>query len=367
MRKTYLTATVIAVLLILWLYSGDHSSALVEGSIADANRDAASIENDAAPTRVRVSVMQAVEQPRQIKVRGKTANKRTVKVRAELQGTIVDRPVGRGTLVTKGDLLCKLSTEDRLVSVKEARAGLLQARIDYKGALSLKQKGFNSESAIAAAASRLASAEATLDRRRLDLAKLEIRAPFAGHVDDVHQEIGSYVTPGAECVTLVDLDPMLLVGRVSERDVISLAVGQVAQSKLRNGKTVSGPVTFIGQQNDPRTRTYPVEIELDNADYSLRSGITAEITVPVEYVMAQLVTPAVFSLDDSGAIGIRTINKDNIVGFHYIEILSDAEDGVWVTGLPNRAAVIVVGQELVTAGERVDPVFLGQSLGDLAG
>ena len=55
--------------------------------------------------------------------------------------------------------------------------------------------------------------------------------------------------------------------------------------------------------------------------------------------------------------GIRTVNEDNIVEFHYIKILSDASDGVWVSGLPNRAGVITVGQELVTAGERVDPVF----------
>ena len=75
------------------------------------------------------------------------------------------------------------------------------------------------------------------------------------------------------------------------------------------------------------------------------SGITTEIHVPVEYVLAQQVSPALFSLDDAGAIGIRTIDQDNIVQFNYVEVLADTEDGVWVTGLPNRAAVIVVGQE----------------------
>ena len=67
-------------------------------------------------------------------------------------------------------------------------------------------------------------------------------------------------------------------------------------------------------------------------------------------------------LDDLGNIGIRTINTDNIVEFYLVEILADAPDGVWVTGLPNRAAVITVGQELVTAGERVDPIFQGNTM-----
>lgn len=360
MRKTYITATVIAVVLVLWLYSGDHSSKVVEGSIADANRAAERIDTDTAPTRVRVSVLQASEQARIVKVRGKTANKRTVVARTELNGTITERPVERGSFVEQGTVLCKLSTEDRPASLKEAQVGLQQARIEYQGALSLKERGFNSEAAIAAAATRLASAEAALNRRKLDITKLQVKAPFAGYVDDVHQEIGDYTTPGDECATIVDLNPMLLVGRVSERDIISLAVGQDANGELSNGKLVSGPVTFIGQQNDPRTRTYPIEIELDNSDYQLRSGLTTEILIPVDYVMAQKVSPALFSLDDSGDIGIRTIDQNNVVEFYYINILSDEQDGVWVTGLPNRATVIIVGQELVTVGERVDPVFQGQ-------
>ena len=73
--------------------------------------------------------------------------------------------------------------------------------------------------------------------------------------------------------------------------------------------------------------------------------------------MAQKVSPALIALDDEGRIGIRTIDADNIVEFHLVEIIADAENGVWVSGLPNRTGLITVGQELVTAGERVDPVY----------
>ena len=56
---------------------------------------------------------------------------------------------------------------------------------------------------------------------------------------------------------------------------------------------------------------------------------------------------------------MRTINEDHIVEFHRVTILADAANGVWVSGLPDRAAVITVGQELVAPGELVDPVFQG--------
>ncbi len=359
MRKTYLTAIAIALVLAGWLASGAVSDEppVRHASIAELQREQARIDEEAAPTRVRVQVIDATNQSRIVKVRGKTTNKRTVEVKVELSGSIINRPVERGTAVARNDLLCEISIEDRDVALNEARESLNQARIEYQGALSLREKGYNSETAIAGAKARLAAAQAELSRRELALSKTQVRAPFNGIVEDVHQEIGDYVTPGASCATVVDMDPMLLVGRVSENDVIDLALGQPATGYLRNGAVVTGPVSFIGQQSDPTTRTYAIEIELDNADGQLRSGITTEIHVPVDSVMAQKVSPALFSLADDGGIGVRTVNAENVVEFHRIEILADDSDGVWVSGLPNRAAIIVVGQELVTAGERVDPIF----------
>lgn len=359
MRTTYITATIIALLLAAWLASGvlGEEEAPNPATLAEQNREQSRVDEDAAPTKVRVSVLQATPQQRLVKVRGKTENKRTVDVKVELAGTIVDRPVDRGSLVAEGDLLCQLSVEDRQAALTEAQAALAQAQIEYSGALSLKEKGYNSETAIAGAKARLAAAEANISRRNLDLEKIAVRAPFGGIVEDVHQEIGDYVGPGANCATVVDMDPMLLVGRVSEQEVLNLSIGQTAKGYLRSGETVTGPVTFIGQLTDPTTRTYAVEIELDNADLALRSGITTEIHIPVQTVLAQKISPALISLDDEGKIGIRTVNEDNVVEFHHIGILADASDGIWVHGLPNRAGVITVGQELVTAGERVDPVF----------
>jgi len=361
MRKTYITATLIAVALAGWLLSGQlgKDDTRTPASLAEMQREQQRVQDDSAPTRVRVSVIRASEQNRYVKVRGKTENKRTVDVKVELEGRIVNRPVERGSVVAANDLLCELSVEDRTASLNEARESLNQARIEYQGALSLKERGFNSQTAIAGAKARLAAAQANLSRRQLDVQKIKVRAPFAGIVEDVQLEIGDFVTPGANCATIVDLDPMLLRGRVSEMDVVQLEVGVVAQGRLSNGNIVEGPVTFIGQQSDPGTRTYPIEIQLDNKSHTLRSGITTEILIPVENVLAQNISPALLSLDDAGGLGVRTVNAQNIVEFHSINILSDDRDGAWVTGLPNRAAVITVGQELVTAGERVDPIFQG--------
>jgi multidrug efflux system membrane fusion protein len=368
MRSTYIWASAIAVFLTVWLVSGQINSApvVIDPSIAEQNRVEEEIGSDSIPTRVRAERIRAVEKIRYTNIRGKTQNKRTVNARAELVGRVVERRVERGDVVATDAVLCELSIEDRQTALIEAQELVRQARIDYQGALKLEAKGFNSDSAIAAAKARLASTAAQLKRRQLNIEKTLIRAPFAGVVEDVHVEIGDYVNPGQGCATVVDLNPMLMVGRVSEKDVLDLKLGELATGVLTDGRTVQGPVTFVGQQSDPLTRTYAVEIQLDNTDGALRSGITAEIKIPVDRVLAQRVSPALFALDDRGEIGIRVLDSDNIVHFHNIEIITEGPDGVWVTGLPNETAIITVGQEMVVAGERVDPDFRDRFTGAVA-
>ncbi|MEQ8860057.1 MAG: efflux RND transporter periplasmic adaptor subunit [Pseudomonadales bacterium] len=359
MRGTYITASIIALFIVLWLLSGQlgDDDAVQSTTLAQSSRERAAQAEDTAPTRVRARVIQAVPQVQEVVLRGRTENKRTVDVKAETTGRVVERPVDRGSRVAEGDLLCRISIEDRAVGVDEAEAALEQARIEHDASLKLKEKGFQSDTAIAQAKARLVAAEAQLERRELDLRRTSVRAPFAGVVEDVHLERGDYATPGSVCVTVVDLDPMLLTGEVSERQVAALDVGQTVVGSLTDGRRVEGPITFVGQQANPATRTYAVEVEIPNADHALRSGITTEIRIPVEKVMAHKISPALFSLNDEGQVGVRTVNDDRKVEYHLVNIVRDDIDGVWVTGLPEVATLITVGQELVVEGEEVELSF----------
>ena len=374
MRKTYITAILIAVATVAWLASGQLGAGSDEAtrlSITERNERAAAAVEDRAPSRVRARVSIATEQTAFAHVRGRTENKRTVDVRAETVGRIVGRPVELGDRVTAGDVLCRLSMDDRAARLVEAQAALRQAHIEYRGSLRLKAQGFQSETAIATARARLAATRARLESIELDIARTRVRAPFDGMVEVTHVEVGDYAQPGAICVTLVDLDPMLLVGQITEKDIARTSVGEQAFGELATGERLAGTIGFIGQQADPTTRTYRVEIEIPNADYALRSGITADILIAAETAPAHHVSPALFALDDAGAVGIRTLDADNRVEFRRIEILRDEAEGVWVTGLPESATIVTVGHEFVVPGEQVDidfeptaePVVAGRGAG----
>ncbi len=360
MRGTYITALAIALGLIIWLLSGmlgKDDDVAPPGSIAQANELVDAVADDRAPTRVRARIFEAQDFTRKLVIRGRTENKRTVIVKAETDGKIVARPIERGSRVATGALLCRISLDDRDATQHEAREALNQARIDFDGALRLRERGLVSDSAIASVKARLAAAEASVKRTNVEVDRTSIRAPFAGLVDDIHAEIGDYVSPGAACATIVDLDPMLLMGAVAEKNVLGMALGETVVGRLIDGRTISGKLTFVGQQSNEATRTYPFEVEVANEDLSLRSGITAEIDIPMGHTRAHKLSPALLGLNDAGDPGIRILNEDNRVEFLVVEILQQDRDGIWLSGLPDRATIITTGQELVVPGELVDPVF----------
>jgi multidrug efflux system membrane fusion protein len=153
----------------------------------------------------------------------------------------------------------------------------------------------------------------------------------------------------------VDEDPFLVVGQVTERDIGGLTLGQPGQAKLVTGQTLDGRVRFIATTAEASTRTFRVELEVPNRERTMREGVTAELRLPVAGSRAHRLTPAVLTLNDQGAVGVRAVGVDNKVQFHAAEIVGDGPQGVWVAGLPDKIDIIVVGQEFVREGQQVQP------------
>ena len=72
---------------------------------------------------------------------------------------------------------------------------------------------------------------------------------------------------------------------------------------------------------------------------------------------AHRISPALLALDDSGGVGVRIVDARHVVQMVPVNVIKDDAQGVWVTGLPETATVITVGQELVGAGDRVDVAY----------
>ncbi|MFB1024644.1 MAG: efflux RND transporter periplasmic adaptor subunit, partial [Octadecabacter sp.] len=198
-------------------------------------------------------------------------------------------------------------------------------------------------------------AQATVAADEREIERLNITEPFAGLLESDTSELGSLMQPGAPCATIIQLDPIKLVGFVPEASVSQIKVGAMAGARLTTGQEVVGQVTFLSRSADEQTRTFRVEVRVPNADQLIGDGQTAEIVVASDGRMAHLLPASSLTLDNDGAIGIRAIvtqdgSDIDIARFMPVGIMRDTIDGIWVTGLPDTVDVIVVGQEYVTDG-----------------
>ena len=364
MSKNVMSASIVAGLLFLWLGSG----LWVErppGPAPVTVVESGPLQQPAIATlsKVRVQLTKAEPRNQSVVLRGRTEAKRIVDATAEISGQVVRRSVERGEQVSRGQLLCEIAIDDRAMAVEEAQAALNKAEIEHEGSLRLAAQGLLSEVAIAASAARQEAAEAQLERQTLNLARTQITAPFDGVVEDFHLDEGDYAMPGDACATVIDLDPMLVTAQVTEEQVEHLRLGSIVQGSTRMGRSLEGELSFIGNQSDPVTRTYAVEITVDNRDYRLRSGLTVSLRVMLDKIQAHYITPSLLTLNEQGDMGVRLIDTSNRVVFSAIEIVEDGPDGMWVSGLPDSVALITVGQEYVTVGTTVDPVYVN-SAGD---
>lgn len=235
-------------------------------------------------------------------------------------------------------------------AVRGAEAGVVSAQAGLKSAAS----GMESvATGIEAAKAGVEGARAAVAAAEKEIDRLTLSAPFAGLLESDTAELGSLLQPGELCATVIQLDPVMLVGFVPETEVGRVEIGARAGAELASGGTVEGKVVFLSRAADPTTRTFRVEIEVANPDLALRDGQTAEIVIAAEGKQAHLLPQSALTLDDDGALGVRIVTEDDEAAFLPVTLLRDTTSGVWLTGLPDKANVIIIGQEFVTDGVRV--------------
>ena len=171
-----------------------------------------------------VRVADLVARPRDeiITITGRTEASRIIELRAETAGRVIEILVHRGDAVAKGDIIARLRLDDRGAKLAEAKAVLRQRELEYEAAQKLHKKGFRSTTEQAASQARLDAARAVVEQRRIDIARTTLQAPFGGIIGEGHVELGDFVRVGDVAATIIDLDPVLAVGSVSERQIGAL-------------------------------------------------------------------------------------------------------------------------------------------------
>jgi multidrug efflux system membrane fusion protein len=349
-KSAHLIAAGMALALVGWLLSGtlDAESEPVTAS------DLAGSWAELMAVQVRESTAESIE--RELVVNGKTAPVRAVQIRAETGGRVIEVGAARGADVRQGELLVRLDPRERAALVDEAEATLRRRQIEYEAARKLGEKGYQAETKVAEYKAYFEAAEAMLERAEIEFDHTEIRAPFDGVLDQRPVEVGDFLDVGDAVATVVEQDPFLIRGEVGETEVGQLELGMPGSARLVTGDVVQGRLSYIANQADPGTRTFAVELEVDNPSGRFSAGASAELRIAYERLGAHRVSPALLTLNDAGALGIKAVGADDRVVFHPADIVRSEADAVWLAGLPAELTLITVGQGFVRPGDRVQPM-----------
>jgi membrane fusion protein, multidrug efflux system len=357
MKASRITAVGLVAGAVLWIVSGY----LIPREAPESRAALRAAETEKKPFRVATIDIAVVPHSRTLLISGRTEADRKVTVYARTGGILTEVRVRRGSRVEKGDVLAVLSDEAREAQVAQAQALVDQRRTELEAKRRLLQVNAVPRLELANLEAQFKAAEAALATAIAERDRGVVTAPWAGIVTEVPAEVGTsaFSMAGKEIAQIVALDPMLAVVEVSERRVGGIKVGDRARVRLVSGQKVEGRIRYVSKSASQTTRTYRVEIEIENADGTIPDGITAEIALPLAPVPATRVPRSALTIASDGQIGVRIVNGDSKVGFVPISVVEDEQSHMWVGGVPDGARVIVQGQDFVREGSLVEAVPAG--------
>ncbi|WP_144822963.1 efflux RND transporter periplasmic adaptor subunit [Marinobacter piscensis] len=349
-------SVVVVVVLVIWMATG-------ELKVANSEPPERQKSDTKELTQVQVTTLDARLYEPGLLLQGQLEPWRAVTVSARVAGTVENTEVSLGDAVNAGEVLLSLSEDGRGATVDRWQARVKKLEADLAAARKLRTRNLAAESEILSVESELAAARAELKAARLAVSYLKPSAPFAGVINSKSVEVGSLVQVGSPLYEIVRIDRLKATGQVPQQSAAQVVPGQKVYVQTLDGETLTGEVTFVASAANPETRSFAVEIAVDNPEMKRIAGGSANLRVALPDVQAIFISPAYLSLGDDGRPGVKFVDADNRVAFRNVRLLSVSTEGAWVAGLPDTIQLITRGGGFVSEGEQVETVNAAEERG----
>ncbi len=328
--------------------------------------------------------------------RGSMALKRTFSGALEARAQFVVAPKVSGRVerlyvnladaVTRGQVVAELDNDEYVQAVAQARSNLAVAQANVAGAQSaldiavrelermqtLRQRGMASEAQFDTARatqldkkSQLAVAQALVTKSESELRSAEIRlgytkvtAGWSGgsekrFVAERFVDEGETVAANGALLSIVELDPVIAVVFVAERDYARLSRGQraVLATDAYPQKQFEGRIERIAPVFREASRQARVELVVANPELLLKPGMFVRATVVLDRVADATHVPEQALTVRNGENGVFVVSTDGrSVSWHKVEVGIREDGRVQVTGNGVAGRVVVLGQQLLKDG-----------------
>lgn len=303
---------------------------------------------------------------RAVRLTGVVQAMRDVVVSAEEAGVVRRIVRDKGRTVRRGQAIVRL--DDAILSAQlrtaSAQAELAQEVWERRKRL-YEEDEIGSEISYLEAKSTAEQTQANLAALRERMDRTVVVAPIGGVLDERLVEVGARVSPGSPVARIVQVDSVKVLAGVPERYALDVTVGARATVAfdVLAGETFQGEIAYVGATVDPDSRTFAVELLLENPGGRIKPEMIAEITIVRDEIDDAIVVPQqalVAAEEGYVAFVVEGAGDEAEAVARRVEVLAgQGNEAVVGSGLVEGDRLVVVGQQGLTAGDRVRVVADG--------
>jgi membrane fusion protein (multidrug efflux system) len=245
------------------------------------------------PISVTVATAKAATWETRVAAIGSLVAFQGVNVTTEVSGVITAITFDSGNTIAKNKLLVELDNRTEMANLEAARARLASDNSQYQRLLKLKDKSFVTKNDIDTQAALVDISEAEVRIAQVALDKKRIYSPFSGKLGIRQVDLGEYVAPGDNIVTLLSLDKLYLDFTLPEANFNDLVDNQSLEFKVRSypDQLFSARVEAWNPQLDVNTRNVAIRAIVDNPKGLLAPGMFADISLSSQRQVAVMTVP----------------------------------------------------------------------------
>jgi len=302
-------------------------------------------------------------------------------IRAQVQGYLIKQNYREGDVVKTGQVLFEIDPRTFQAALEQAQGQLeaQQARWNTAKANLARIKPLAEKNAVSkkdlddsigteqAARAAVLSAQAAVDKARLDLGFTRVTSPVDGIAGLAKAQIGNLVGPGGmeELTTVSTVNPIKDYIQVSEQEYLQSGRGGEKRAESMKGELIladgsvypyKGSFAFADRQIDVKTGTITVAAVFPNPGNFLRPGQYGKIRVATSVRKNALLVPQRAVADVQGKNMVAVVGADNKVDIRPVQT-AERVDSLWVVleGLKPGERVVVEGIQKVRPGMTVTP------------
>ncbi len=212
-------------------------------------------------------------------LQGTVDSDKNIAVSPKMPGTVTAVYVKEGDAVRAGQVMAALDDAVLRQGIAELQTGLELATTVYEKQKNLWDQKIGSELQYLQAKNSKESLERKLATLNEQIAQMRVVAPISGTVDAVGLTLGEPAQPGMTTIRVVNLSDMKIVTKVADTYINTVRKGDQAEVTLGSGEKMTGRVSFVGKVVNTQTRTFDVEIGLNNKDGLLKPNMLATVSI----------------------------------------------------------------------------------------